>query len=146
MYKYEFSKWIICKQFFPSIANLKCALSDKKIYPKRYMHPRLWTLGLIIGVRLRLGHKAGVTKLFETQNCFLVQILAKGYHFDTQTSEIKIYIICLHMMLPLIIKKDIHHCKETDHVFAIVRTCHGQLTWSIRTTWFPQAPCWWPLV
>jgi len=40
------------------------------------------------------------------------------------------------MMLSLIIKiKDIHHCKETDHVYAIVRTGHGQLTWSIRATW-----------
>jgi len=33
------------------------------------------------------------------------------------------------MMLSLIIKiKDIHHCKETDHVCAIVRTGHGQAT------------------
>jgi len=32
-------------------------------------------------------------------------------------------------MLSLKIKiKDIHHCKETDHVYAIVRTGHGQPT------------------
>jgi len=50
-------------------------------------------------------------------------------------------------MLSLIINiKDIHHCKETDHVYAIVRTDHRQPTWSIRTTWFPRVPCWWPLV
>jgi len=42
-------------------------------------------------------------------------------------------------MLSLIIKvKDIHHCKETDHVYTIVRTGHGQPTWSVRATWFPQ--------
>ena len=35
--------------------------------------------------------------------------------------------IYLHMMLSLKIKiKDILHCKETDHVYAIVRTGHGQ--------------------
>jgi len=42
------------------------------------MHPRLRSLGLILGVRLRFGFMAGVTKLFETQSCFLVQIHAKG--------------------------------------------------------------------
>jgi len=37
--------------------------------------------------------------------------------------------IYLHMMLSLKIKiKDIHHCKETDYVYAIVRTGHGQPT------------------
>ena len=42
-------------------------------------------------------------------------------------------------MLSLIIKiKDIHHCKETDHVYPIVRTGHGQPTWSIRATWFSR--------
>jgi len=51
------------------------------------------------------------------------------------------------MSLSLIIKfKDIHKCKETAHVDAIVRTGHGQPTWSIRATWFLQGPCWWPLV
>jgi len=48
-------------------------------------------------------------------------------------------------MLSLVIQiKDIHHCEDTDHVYSIVRTGHGQPTWSIRATWFPQAPCWWP--
>jgi len=42
--------------------------------------------------------------------------------------------------------KDIHHCKETDHVYGTVRTGHGQPAWSIQATWFRQAPCWWPLV
>jgi len=56
----------------------------------------------------------------------MVQIRAKGYQCHTQTSEIKICIICLHIMLSLIIKiKDIHHYKETDHVYAIVKTGHG---------------------
>jgi len=42
-------------------------------------------------------------------------------------------------MLSLIIEiKDIHHCKETDHVYAIARTGHGQPTWSVRATWFPR--------
>ena len=65
----------------------------------------------------------------------MVQIHAKGYQFDTQTSEIKICIIFLHIILSLVIKiKDIHHCKETDYVYAIVRTGHGQPTWSVRAT------------
>jgi len=77
---------------------------------------------------------AGVTKLFETQSCFLVQKQWKVYQFDTQTSEIKICVICLHMMLSLILKiKDTYQCKETDHVYAIVRIGHGQPTWFITT-------------
>jgi len=32
---------------------------------------------------------AGVTNLYETESYFLVQIHAKGYQFDTHTSEIK---------------------------------------------------------
>jgi len=40
-------------------------------------------------VKLRLGFKVGVTKLFETQSCVFVQIHVKGYQFDTQTSETK---------------------------------------------------------
>jgi len=42
--------------------------------------------------------------------------------------------------------KDMHHCKETDHVYAIVRRGHGQSTWSIPATWFRRAPSCWPLV
>jgi len=54
------------------------------------MHPRLWNLGLILGVSLRLGFKAGVTKLLpQTQTCFLAQIHAKVYQVDTHTSENK---------------------------------------------------------
>jgi len=49
------------------------------------------------------------------------------------------------MMLSLKIKM-IHHCKETDHVYAIVRTGYGKPTWSILVTWFRRAPSWWPLV
>jgi len=30
--------------------------------------------------------------------------------------------------------KDIYHCKETDHVYAIVRTGHEQPTWSMPAT------------
>jgi len=83
MYKYEYFEMNNMQTIFLSVANLKCALSDRKIHPNGYMHPRFWTLGWILGVRLRLGFKAGVTKLFETQSCFLVQIHAKGYQFDT---------------------------------------------------------------
>jgi len=77
----------------------------------------------------------------------LVQIHAKGYQFDTQTSEIKMCIIFLHIMLSLIIKiEDTHHCKETDHVYAILRTGHGQSTLSVWATCFLWVPCWWSLV
>jgi len=42
------------------------------------------------------------------------------------------------MMLTLKIKiEDIHHCKETDHVHATVRTGLGQPTWSIPVTPVP---------
>ena len=63
----------------------------------------------------------------------MVQIHAKVYQFDTHTSENK----NLHDLssYDVIIKtkiKDIHHCKETDHVYAIVRTGHGQPTWSYQ--------------
>jgi len=34
--------------------------------------------------------KSGVTNLFEIESYFLVQIIAKGYQFDTHTSEMKI--------------------------------------------------------
>jgi len=55
--------------------------------------------------------------------------------------------VYLQLMLSLKIRiKDFHHCKETDHVYAIVRTGHGQPTWSILATWLWQAPCWWTLV
>jgi len=79
----------------------------------------------------------------QTQSCFLVQIHAKVYQFDTHTSENK----KLHDLssYDVIIKnknQDIHHCKETDHVYAIVRTGHGQPTWSIPATWFWSAPSW----
>jgi len=41
-------------------------------------------------------------------------------------------------MLTLIITiKNIHHCEDTDQVYAIVRTGHGQPIWSVRATWFP---------
>jgi len=46
-----------------------------------------WVIGLL----------QGVSNLFETESNFLVQIHAKGYHFDTHTSEIKIYSICLQL-------------------------------------------------
>jgi len=50
-------------------------------------------------------------------------------------------------MLSLIIKiNDTHHSKETDRVYPIVRTGHGQPTWFVRAAWFLRAPCWWPLV
>jgi len=37
------------------------------------------------------------------------------------------------MMLSLIKKnEDIHHCKETGYVYAVVITGHGQPTWLMR--------------
>jgi len=115
---------------------INCSLHTMSIFA-------LWGTGLILGVRLGLWFKAGVTKLFETQSCFLVQIHAKGYKFDTQTSEIKICRNCLHMMLSLIIKiEGIHHCKETDHIYAIVRTgsraTHVVHTWATSLFFFFQ--------
>ena len=87
------------------------------------MYPRLLTLGLGLRVRLRLGFRAGSTKIFKTQSYFLVQIHAKGYQFDTQTFEIKICTICFHILLSFILKiKDIYQCEDTDHVYAVVRT------------------------
>ena len=41
--------------------------------------------------------RPGVTNLIETESHFLVQIHAKGYQFDTHTSEIKICSICLQL-------------------------------------------------
>ena len=118
-------------QLFPTHYEYLCPMGD------------WFNIGLILGVRLGLWFKAGVTKLFETQSCFLVQIHAKGYKFDTQTSEIKICRNCLHMMLSLIIKiEGIHHCKETDHIYAIVRTgsraTHVVHTWATSLFFFFQ--------
>jgi len=107
--------------------------------------PRLQKTGLETHLETETKSRDSITgrgtKHFETQSCFLVQIHAKGYQFDTQTSEIKICIICLHIMLSLRIKA-IHHCKETDHVYDIVRTGHGLPPWSVRAAWFPRASCW----
>jgi len=50
-----------------------------------------------IGLRTENQYRAGVTNLFETESYFLVQIHAKGYRFDTHTSEIKICSICLQL-------------------------------------------------
>jgi len=73
----------------------------------------------------------------------LVQIHAKRYQFQTQTFEIKVCTICIHIMLSIIIKiKDIYQCEDTYHVYAAVRTGPWGPIWSVRATWCPQAPCW----
>ena len=115
------SKWIIRKHNFSlPLLTSNVPFSIKKSTLRGTCIPGCEPLVLYY---LRIGFKAGVTKLLR------------------QNSE-----IYLHMMLSLKIKiKDIHHCKETDHVYAIVRTGHGQPTWYIPATWFRQA-CWWPLV
>ena len=64
---------------------------------------------------------AGVTNLFETENYFLVQIHAKGYQFDTHTSDIKICSICLQLCYQEKLKIFIH-VKTFNMFFAIVRT------------------------
>ena len=66
-------------------------------------------------------HAARVTNLFETESYFLVQIHAKGYQFDTHTSEIKIAKFVFNFVI-IHKNKDIHPCENTDHVYAIVRT------------------------
>jgi len=77
----------------------------------------------------------------------LVQIHVKDYQIDTQTSEIKICIICLHVMLSLMITiKDIHHCKETDHVYArdveaaISSTASAPIASASNITWTLTEP------
>jgi len=76
-----------------------------------------------------VGFRAEVTKVFKIQSYSLIQIHAKGYKFDTQTFEIKICTICLHIMLSLIIKiKDIYQCEDSNHVYAVVRTGRGRST------------------
>ena len=59
------------------------------------------------------------TNGFETENHFLAQIHAKGCQFATHTFEIKTWLICLQSLTKI---KDIHQCKDTDHVYAVVRT------------------------
>ena len=44
----------------------------------------------VIAVNGSIVPGPGVINLFESKSCFLVQIHAKGYQFDTHTSEIKI--------------------------------------------------------
>ena len=39
-------KLIICKYIFSSMANPKCTLSDRQMYPWAYMYPRLGTPAL----------------------------------------------------------------------------------------------------
>ena len=113
------------------------------------MYPSWWTFRLGWGVRLRLRFREGVTKLFKTRtkSYFSVQIHAKGYQFNIQTFQIKICLICLHIMLPLIIKiKYIYQCEDTDHVYAVVRT-DLRATHVVRAgDLLLAAPCWWPLV
>ena len=117
------SKWIICKHNFSlSITNLKYNLSDRKIYPRVHV-PQFVTLGFGWGIRLRFGFGAGFTKHFKTRSYFLVQSHVKGCQSKTQTFQIKIWAICLHIMLSTIMKiEDIYQGEDTDRVYANVRT------------------------
>jgi len=82
------SKWIICKHNFSlplltSHVPFQIGKSNPRGTCITGCEPLVWYY-------LRLGFKAGVTKLLpQTQSCFLVQIHAKVYQFDTHTSEIK---------------------------------------------------------
>ena len=82
------SKWIICKHYFSLpllISNVPFQIG--KSTPKGTCIPGGEPL---VWYYLRLGFKAGVTKFMpQTQSCFLVQIHAKVYQFDTHTSENK---------------------------------------------------------
>jgi len=70
-----------------------------------------------------VGFRAEVTKVLKTQSYSLIQIHVKGYKFDTQTFEIKICTICLHIMLSLILKiRDIYQCEDSNNAYAVVRT------------------------
>jgi len=49
-------------------------------------------------------------------------------------------------MLTLIQIKRIRHClcQDIDHVYAIFRAGPRANHVSVRTTWCPPTPCWWP--
>jgi len=51
------------------------------------------------------------------------------------------------MMLSLIIKiKDTYQREDLIVFMLLSEQARGRPTWSVRATWCPQAPCWWPLV
>jgi len=49
------------------------------------------------------------------------------------------------IFLSLIKIKDIHQCEDTDHALLLSEQACGRTTRSLRATWCPRAPCWWPL-
>ena len=82
------SKWIIWKQNFSlPLLTSNVPFQIGKSTPRGTCIPGCEPL---VCYYLRLGFKAGVTKLLpQTQSCFLVQIHAKVYQFDIHTSENK---------------------------------------------------------
>jgi len=82
------SKWIICKHNFSlPLLTSNVPFQIGKSTPRGTCIPGCEPL---VWYYLRLGFKAGVTKLLhQTQSCFLIQIHAKVYQFDTHTSENK---------------------------------------------------------
>ena len=82
------SKWIICKHNFSlPLLTSNVPFQIGKSTPWGTCIPGCEPL---VWYYLRLGFKAGVTKLLpQTQSCCLVQIHAKVYQFDTHTSENK---------------------------------------------------------
>ena len=82
------SKWIICKHNFSlPLLTSNVPFQIGKSTPRGTCIPGCEPL---VWYYLRLGFKAGVTKLLhQTQGCFLIQIHAKVYQFDTHTSENK---------------------------------------------------------
>jgi len=82
------SKWIICKHNFSlPLLTSNMPFQIGKSTPRGTCIPGCEPL---VWYYLRLGFKAGVTKLLpQTQSYFLVQIHVKVYQFDTHTSENK---------------------------------------------------------
>jgi len=82
--------------------------------------------------------RARVTNLFETDSYGTWYRFMRWATSLIHTSEIKICSLRSSIMSTLLKIKEIHHCEDTDHVYAIVRT-------SPRATWCPQAhvgdPC-----
>ena len=82
------SKWIICEHNFSlPLLTSNVPFQIGKPTPRGTCIPGYEPL---VWYYLRLGFKAGVTKLLhQSQSCFLWQIHAKVYQFDTHTSENK---------------------------------------------------------
>jgi len=43
-----------------------------------------------------------------------------------------------------VIINDVNLCDDTHHLNAVLKTTSWGTNVSLRATWFPWAPCWWP--